>query len=380
MADLWSVLFILLIFLLPRLVGGHSLLLPTRPVSSLPLLISLGSAVAAVLRFGGIGSILLVYLLMLQIHLSLRPVIAVAVNASLTICLVLFSSQFGQYQEIAWFWHLVYFAVVTCLFWQIDAENGARQSTEEAIKQLRLNRKDLLSSNRQIISKQEQALEQTRQRERNRMAHGIHDTLGHTLTAILVQLSAALQLLPADQVGAREKITNARTEAKNGLANVRRTIEDLDEQGQTFGEKILALIQSAQASLSVRILSLVDPGLALTAQQEALVLSSLQEGLTNGVRHGSATNFVFRLVQSGNNCLFYLEDNGRGATNTKWGFGLTAMQESVGQLGGSFEAVNHPEQGFVLRLTWPVKIDVKPDVDQEAVEANESCLTQGGNQ
>jgi signal transduction histidine kinase len=173
-------------------------------------------------------------------------------------------------------------------------------------------------------------------------------------------------LLPAGQDHVREKITNARTEAKNGLASVRRTIEALDEQGQTFAEKILALIQSAQAGLSVRILSLVDPGLTLTAQQEALVLSCLQEGLTNGVRHGDATNFVFRLEQDGNSCLFYLEDNGRGTTNPKWGYGLTAMQASAGELGGTFEAVNHPGQGFLLRMTWPVKQSAgpKPQNDQ----------------
>jgi signal transduction histidine kinase len=300
-------------------------------------------------------------LLILRINLSFRPIVAIAVNAVLTIGLVLISVLVWDNLDIYWFWHWIYFAVVSCLFWQVNVEARTRQSSEEATRQLRLNSKNLLSNNRQIISSQEQALEQTRQKERNRMARGIHDTLGHTLTAILVQLSAALQLLPAELVDAREKITNARTEAKNGLANVRRTIENLDEQGQSFAEKVLALIQSAQAGLSVRILSLIDPDLALTAQQEAIVLSSLQEGLTNGVRHGDATNFVFRLEQNGNHCQFYLEDNGRGAPITKRGYGLTAMEASVGQLGGTFEAVNHPEQGFILRLTWPVKNEAVSD-------------------
>lgn len=364
-ADLWSVLFVLLMFLLPLLISGQSFFGHDRLACILPLLLDLGIAAVAVLRFGGVGPILLIYLLMLQIHLCFRPAVAAAANAGLTICLVLGSVLLRDHQGIGWFWHLIYFAVVSCLFWQIDYETRTRRSYEEATRELRLSKKDLLSSNRQIISRQEQALEQTRQKERNRMARGIHDTLGHTLTAILVQLSAALQLLPAEQGDVREKITNARIEAKNGLANVRKTIEDLDEQGRTFTEKILALIQSAQASLSVRILSLIDPGLTLTAEQETLVISSLQEGLTNGVRHGGAANFVFRLEQTGHECLFYLEDNGRGTTETKWGYGLTAMQASVGQLGGTFTAANHPEQGFILRMTWPVKTHAKPDNGQK---------------
>jgi signal transduction histidine kinase len=195
------------------------------------------------------------------------------------------------------------------------------------------------------------------------MARGVHDTLGHTLTSVLVQLTAALECLPSREGKAYDHLIQAQQETRKGLARVRQTVEALDRQGQTLAEKLQEVIQSAQTGLAIQILPLTDPTLALRPAAEELVLSALQEGLTNGVRHGQATRFVFRLELAGDQLLFYLEDNGHGCPEPKPGYGLPAISQAAGQLGGECTAGSAAGEGFCLRIALPARAVVKDDRD-----------------
>lgn len=67
----------------------------------------------------------------------------------------------------------------------------------------------------------------TEVRERNRLAREIHDTLGHTLTGIIMGSDAGLALFDAAPEEAKKRIQVVAQAARNGLNDVRRSIKAL---------------------------------------------------------------------------------------------------------------------------------------------------------
>lgn len=62
---------------------------------------------------------------------------------------------------------------------------------------------------------------------------------------------------------------------------------------------------------------------------------ALQEGLTNGVRHGRSSRFRFTLKREDNQLHFLLVSNGEPFVSVTPGFGLSSMMERVELLGGT---------------------------------------------
>ncbi|MCK9253848.1 MAG: histidine kinase [Clostridiales bacterium] len=356
----WLMLLLLICTVLPLVImdqhesGRHG------GLNMLFWLASASAAVAAHLVAGGIGSLLLIDYLMIEACLAFRP--AVFCFGQLFLLLVLIWPP--QMPDLVP--HVAFTAAVASLGWLLHRARLEQTRQSSSVTRLRLTGKDLQLKSRLLASHQQQELEQTRQTERRRMARGVHDTLGHTLTSVLVQLTAALECLPSREGKAYDHLIQAQQETRKGLARVRQTVEALDRQGQTLAEKLQEVIQSAQTGLAIQILPLTDPTLALRPAAEELVLSALQEGLTNSVRHGQATRFVFRLELAGDQLLFYLEDNGHGCPKPKMGYGLTAISQSAGQLGGVCTAGSAAGEGFCLRIALPARAVVKDDRDRVA--------------
>jgi signal transduction histidine kinase len=72
-------------------------------------------------------------------------------------------------------------------------------------------------------------------RERNRIAREIHDTLGHALTLLSVQLETATQLEARDDPRLREELLQARQVAKACLTEVRHSVEALRPDDASAG-------------------------------------------------------------------------------------------------------------------------------------------------
>jgi signal transduction histidine kinase len=299
------------------------------------------------LAAGG-GSTLLFYLLALDV--GINTAVSGGLVAQLALLLAVLLPQTPARQTVVW--HVAAFTAIICLTGLLRQAWQRQRQHDDRLSDLHRTGKALLLGQRRLQEEQLTLAESTRQAERSRMLKGIHDTLGHVLTAIIVQLSAAMQALDRPEQ-ARTQIENARNAARDGLADVRSTIGQLDDQGRTLAEQLLALAASARADLSVEVLTLVDRELSVTPTAQALLLSAFREGLTNGVRHGQATAFVLRIERQAGQIRFDLEDNGQGCPTFKPGYGLTAMEEMAGQLGGTLEASSLPEAGFALRLVLP---------------------------
>lgn len=230
-----------------------------------------------------------------------------------------------------------------------------QQENFEQITRLHLNKKQLRDLNKQMKHYGEDMEKVAILRERNRMSKQIHDTLGHVLTAVSVQLEAAELLIEKNTPEALKKISNAKEQTRDGLLSIKQALALIDQDNMQFEDRIFDIIKNSQRSMNIKILPQIKINRNLPSGVQVLILSALKEGITNGVRHGQASAFIFRLIIDDTHILFYLEDNGGGTDKTRMGYGLTAMEKQTVEQGGTIEIFSVKNEGFTLKITIPYK-------------------------
>lgn len=228
-----------------------------------------------------------------------------------------------------------------------------RQDYLEQITRLQYNRKELRDLNRRMEDYSEEMEKMTILRERSRMSKQIHDTLGHVLTAVSVQLEAAELLFEKNPAETLAKIGNAKIQTREGLQSIKQALSLIDEDSIQFEEKLYDMVKKAGTAMDCKVLPQISIKGTVSLPVQEFILSSLKEGITNGVRHGGASAFVFRFDSSGNGLSFYLEDNGRGCAKINRGYGLTAMEKQAQEFGGAMEIHSVEQEGFVLTISIP---------------------------
>lgn len=198
-------------------------------------------------------------------------------------------------------------------------------------------------------------VEQSRLEERNRIAREIHDTIGHTLTAVLIQMEAAKRLLTRDIDLTRQKIELCQEQVRRGLDEVRKSVHLLHEDGgqEDDTQRLEAFLAEIMRHTGVSIRHHVSPGLKLNPAQRHVIYRALQEGITNGIRHGHSRAFDFSLTAEGGILNFVLKDFGHGAEKVQFGFGLNSMRERVEELHGTLKVDSRVGDGFSITLTLP---------------------------
>lgn len=226
--------------------------------------------------------------------------------------------------------------------------------------QVRSRTAELEESNRQLHASMQETMHALEEvavlEERNRIAHEVHDIVGHTLTATLVQIEAAKMLIDKDKVVALEKIGLVQQLIRRGLYDIRIIVRMLkDEIGQAdLGASLRRLIKETERLTDVSIEYNVDELPPLGARVKKAIYHALQEGLTNGIKHGESGRFVFSLLLDRDDLLFTLENDGKPYVSNSYGFGLSAMADRVHQLHGSIELVPLEQRGCLLSIRIPL--------------------------
>jgi signal transduction histidine kinase len=187
--------------------------------------------------------------------------------------------------------------------------------------------------------------------ERNRMARDIHDSLGHHLTAIAIQLEKAQAFGERDPAAAEQALTDARDSTQRALRDVRTSVGTLRAAPITLRA---ALMELATTQVTVHITGEddnVDPAMVTTLQRAA------QEAITNAGRHGKATKIAVTATTTATGTHLVVADNGKGfnpATSTP-GFGLKGLQERTELAGGNCTVESSPGKGTRITISVPSK-------------------------
>ncbi|HEX5087967.1 MAG TPA: histidine kinase [Nocardioides sp.] len=195
----------------------------------------------------------------------------------------------------------------------------------------------------------------------NAVARDLHDRLGHTLTAMTVQATAARRLLATDpQAAARAMaaVEDLGRRAQDDVDDVVRTLRDGAQPGAELGRGPVDVVTTARAlvhesSLTVQLRApaalLVDHGCADTAQ------AVIREALTNATRHGTGSA-TLRLHADEQSLWIEVRNpvGGRGRTAPERS-GLGGLHERV--LLGEGELSAGPEGGdsWLLTARLPIR-------------------------
>ena len=205
----------------------------------------------------------------------------------------------------------------------------------------------------------------TEMRERNRLAREIHDTLGHTLTGIIMGTDAGLALFDVAPEEAKKRMEVVAQSARDGLTDVRRSIKALRPdtlERFTLEEALKGLVENFRLTTSAQIsYSQEASDLKLDTDEEDALYRVVQEGLTNAVRHGKADRIEVRITRNEDVVTVRVRDNGTGSGVTEEGFGLRHMRERLEMLGGTMSYGNLSRDaedgytGFFIVVRLPVR-------------------------
>ncbi|WP_331741797.1 histidine kinase (plasmid) [Streptomyces sp. NBC_00726] len=199
--------------------------------------------------------------------------------------------------------------------------------------------------------------------ERNRLAHELHDSIGHTLTAATIQAAVAGEVLSADPVAARAALRSIEESSRAALEDLDYVLGMLrEEHGGTAPARTLADLPELLDRVR-HMGAAVEPELSGDLARVRGTLSRaayriLQEGLTNAVRHG-AEGPVRVTVTATPDTLELTVVNRRGTgpgTFPTSGHGLPGLTERVRLLHGEIEAGPDGAEHWRLAVRLPVRV------------------------
>src|SRR5690625_23214 len=199
-----------------------------------------------------------------------------------------------------------------------------------------------------------------RQEERNKVARDLHDSVGHRLTALLMQLEVARIETPDEKF--QDKFNHLKMLTQKSLDETREAVKTLKSEETTGLTAVIQLIQKLEAESHLRVSFHVQSGalsVPLTNDQSVALYRSVQEGLTNMMRHSveRQASVEFNIV-GGRFFRFQISHSIEKKVNIQEGFGLKSMRERLEQLAGSLK-INQVEGEFRLIGTFPIEEGVE---------------------
>jgi signal transduction histidine kinase len=196
--------------------------------------------------------------------------------------------------------------------------------------------------------------------ERTRIAREIHDSLGHTLTSLNIQLDIARKLHDRDPGKSFDAVELAKQLASQSLTDVRMAIQSIRESSDFNFENALQTllndVKKGQDTMDVELkLDVQDVPASVGFQ----VFRVIQECLTNVQKHAEASEVRIELEQSGENLRLNVSDNGRGMPleTQSTGFGIRGMRERIESMNGTVAISAQPNKGTSINVSIPVKTE-----------------------
>jgi two-component system sensor histidine kinase UhpB len=191
--------------------------------------------------------------------------------------------------------------------------------------------------------------------ERMRISQELHDEVGQSLTAALLQLDNIAKSAPADL---RERLAETADTVRASLEDTRRVAarlrpEALDDLGLPSALQALRKRLAGQTGLEIE-LDLAGDLPDVAPECEIVVYRVTQEALTNVLRHARASKARVTLGRVDSSLRVSVTDDGVGLAGSAAGGGMVGMRERAMLVGGTLELGSPPGGGTEVTLEVPV--------------------------
>lgn len=214
---------------------------------------------------------------------------------------------------------------------------------------------------------------QLKDEERKRISREIHDALGQNLLALRLEVSTLSQVTGRRHPRLHEWVQAALANIDSTILTVRTLIAALRPFEIELGlaaavEHELGQFRRSSAIACHLVIDERVGALRLTDEQTLTIYRALQECLGNIARHARASRVDVVLRAMPATLTLAVSDNGiglqRGVRSKPGGYGLQAMRERVGALGGKVALKSIRAQGTTVAVSIPLSAPVAANAPQ----------------
>lgn len=272
---------------------------------------------------------------------------------------------FALYQSLLQI--LAAFGFVAIFSLIVRRQREQQERMEKLLSQLETSNAALAEAHEQLQAYANQVEELTIVRERTRVAREIHDTLGHYLSILNIQLETIGRLQERDPARTTIEIAEARRVASQSMQEVRNAVAALRPSSIADLNLTEALTQlgreferaAPETTLTLDLETELPP---LAPDLQVALYRAAQEALTNVRKHARATKVLLRLRYENETLELVILDNGdpesaagHDLQKQRGGFGLIGLRERVELLGGDIAYGPAQSAGFRVMVCIPLK-------------------------
>jgi Signal transduction histidine kinase len=224
--------------------------------------------------------------------------------------------------------------------------------------QMQLLNTDLNNKNQLLEKYQDKLKELALIAERNRVAQELHDSLGHTLMAIRMNVKV-LEKLNQNNTDKEQQILQSLDDiVQDGIIQLRETVFELkndSETNKTLKSSLQEMIEhisiNGEAMIYLDFNDLAENSLP---EIKDAIYKAVKECITNAIRHGKAREIKINLSEDNEYIYLTIADNGSGCSKVKESFGLKGIAERFSALDGHTSYQSELNHGFVFQAYVPL--------------------------
>ena len=204
---------------------------------------------------------------------------------------------------------------------------------------------ELLEAHNQLKVYANEIKELSQIEARTMIARDLHDTLGHELTGLIMQMEMAGSYYEKGDGDEGHKLLAAsKKSARESLAKVRHIVETLksNEEVKSASSSIQGLMDDFSEKTGISIDYIHKGHHTLKPERNLVLYRVVQESLTNAVRHGKADRVKVIMIFGSDGLDFQVEDNGAGCDGVVFNNGLQGMRDRLLEVGGSLSVEGKP--------------------------------------
>jgi signal transduction histidine kinase len=216
-----------------------------------------------------------------------------------------------------------------------------------------------LARSRQELERLSRRLVDAQEAERRSISRELHDEVGQTLGALLVDVGHLSNLLPAEDKIAQEQIGRIKKAAETAVKSIRDMAlllrpPMLDDLGLIPALEWQARETSRRGEMEVEVHAEELTG-DLPDDVKVGIYRLVQEALQNAATHADAKNATVVVKRERNSVVVEIIDDGKGFQPERTrGMGILGMEERVRQLRGALVLRSTPGKGTTVHAELPI--------------------------
>lgn len=261
----------------------------------------------------------------------------------------------------------VAFLLLMLIYYLVERMEKKKKREDERLTASNVSELHEKRLNEQLVMQNFLAEKNARLMERENISRNIHNSVGHSITAAIMTLDAADALYDVRPGEARKRMNDANNRIRGSLESIRRAVRVLDEDSVEILSGDLKcemenIINEFVMDTSIRVdqsFSQLMDDIKIPHDHAVFLTGALQEMLTNGVKHGNASEFVVIILGDTAHIRLEVSDNGQSdfdSSNSKSrienGFGVKKIISYTEKCGGKTEFVN--DNGFKGMIELPI--------------------------